>query len=185
MTTQAMCTQLSIENKMLFDEILWRRGLTSLRDIPNFDSQILDTNLAYNIAVLAHNGVFDKGGTPYINHPIFVASQFTCTYRISTAYLHDVVEDNQAYSFELLRNQGIHPRVVQALSFMTHSSGSYEDYIRNLSQDPIAVDVKLADMLHNSDISRLRGFNSKTVVLLQRYNAAFRFLAKNNFGIQF
>lgn len=185
MTIQAKCQQLALQNNLVFNEILRCRGLHSLKEIPNFDANILDTALAYNIAVAAHAGVLDKGGIPYINHPMYVASQFSCSYRISLGYLHDVVEDNPNYSFSTLQEAGIHPRVLQALRAMTHKSGSYESYICKVATDPIAVDVKLADIMHNSDITRLKVFDVRALNRMKRYNAALKFFAENNFGIRY
>lgn len=51
-----------------------------------------------------------------------------------------------------------------------------------ISEDLIAVDVKIADMIHNSDIGRLSSFNEKTLARMKKYNAGLRFFAERNFG---
>lgn len=182
MTIQ-QCFELEKQNKAIFKAILDARGLKSLKDIPNYGPDVLDIGIAYNLAKIAHNGAVDKGGNPYINHPIAVASQFSCTYRICTAYLHDVIEDTE-YTAEMLNEKGIDPRVVEAVRHMTHTKNlSYSEYLEVVSEDPIAVDVKLADMIHNSDISRLDTFNDKALARMQKYNAGLKFIAERNFGV--
>lgn len=155
-----------------------------MKDIPNFGSEMLDTKTAYELAVEAHKGAVDKGGHPYINHPVSVASQFSCTYRICTAYLHDVVEDTE-YTVESLIEYGINERVAEAVQRMTHiKSMSYSEYLKVISEDPIAVDVKIADMINNSDMSRLNSFNDKVLARMQKYNAGLKFFAERNFGVK-
>ncbi|MDE7399389.1 MAG: HD domain-containing protein [Oscillospiraceae bacterium] len=180
---QQQCFELEKQNKVIFKAILDARRLKSLKDIPNYGPDVLDTGIAYNLANIAHNGAVDKGGNPYINHPTAVASQFSCTYRICTAYLHDVVEDTD-YTVEMLIDKGIDPRVAEAVRHMTHTKNlSYSEYLEVVSKDPIAVDVKIADMLHNSDLSRIKSYNEKTLSRMRRYNNGLRFLAERNFGI--
>lgn len=183
MTIEEQCIQLSRNNGEIVEKILHARGYTSFRDIPNFDELILNTELAYQIASKAHMGAIDKGGRPYIEHPVAVASQFSCTYRKCAGYLHDVVEDT-FYTLQDLQKAGIHPRVVRAVKALTHPKGySYEAYIHTVALDPIAVDVKLADLLHNSTVNRLNTFDMETLDRMKRYNAALKFLAVNTFGL--
>lgn len=185
MTIQEQCQKLAMCNNMIFSDILRCRGLGSLQDIPNFDVNIIDTTLAYNIAVSAHSGVVDKGGNPYIDHPVAVASQFVCSYRASIGYLHDVVEDNQSYTFDTLQAMGIHPRVIQALRVLTHKNGGYEAYIARVSTDPLAVDVKLADIMHNSNLTRLKTLDTRVLSRMKRYNRALKYFASHNFGLKY
>ncbi|MBD5112070.1 MAG: GTP pyrophosphokinase [Ruminococcaceae bacterium] len=183
MTIQQQCFELEKQNKAIFKSILDARGLKSLKDIPNYGPNVLDTEIAYDLARIAHNGAVDKGGNPYINHPTAVASQFSCTYRICTAYLHDVVEDTD-YTVDMLIDKGIDPRVAESVRLITHSkSVDYSEYLEILSSDPIAVDVKIADMLHNSDLSRIKSYDEKTLSRMRRYNNGLRFLAERNFGV--
>ena len=186
MTVQQECIELEKQNKKIFKAILDARGLTSFKDIPNFGEKILDTMIALNIAKSAHEGAVDKGGNPYIDHPVTVASNFSCTYRICTAYLHDVVEDTE-YTVEMLLESGIDPRVAEAVRVITHDkSVGYFDYLELVSEDPIAVDVKIADMLHNSDLSRVKdSFTEKTLSRMERYNKGLKFLSERNFGVKF
>ena len=72
------------------------------------------------------------------------------------ALLHDVVEDS-SYTFADLEAREFSGRIFAALKLMTHAQGvPYMEYIAKIKEDPIARTVKLADLAHNSDLSRLK-----------------------------
>ena len=106
--------------------------------------------LAYN----AHHGQFDKGGVPYIFHPIHLAEQMDDEISTCVALLHDTVEDTDVTLEELAER---FPReIVEAVDLLTHRDGvDYFDYIRAIKANPIAVKVKLADLAHNGDPKRI------------------------------
>ena len=111
-------------------------------------------NKAIDIAYSAHQGQRDKSGRPYFLHPVIVASQMSNEYETCTALLHDVIEDTNITLEEL---EKIFPsEITQAISILTHKDGvDYLDYIREIKRNPIARKVKLADLNHNMDITRL------------------------------
>ena len=112
------------------------------------------TAKAMNIAYTAHAGQKDKGGVPYIFHPCHVAEQMTGEYEVCAALLHDTVEDT-ALTLDQLAKDFPAP-VVRAVDLLTHREGvTYEEYLSGIKADPIALAVKLADIAHNSDQSRL------------------------------
>jgi uncharacterized protein (DUF58 family) len=155
----------------------------------NGDSEILDFNghipysrgmshleRALHIAVEAHAGQEDKSGLPYAFHPIRVMLRCKCDEAKIAALLHDVVEDTTV-SFDQLSKEGFSEEVLSAVRLLTHDpSVSYEDYIRQLSTNPIAKEVKLADLEDNSDIRRMKGVDEKAVARLRRYLFAYRYL---------
>ena len=106
--------------------------------------------LAYN----AHHGQFDKGGVPYIFHPIHLAEQMDDEISTCVALLHDTVEDTDV-TLELLAAE--FPReIVEAVDLLTHRDCvDYFDYVRAIKANPIAVKVKLADLAHNGDPKRI------------------------------
>ena len=106
--------------------------------------------LAYN----AHHGQFDKGGVPYIFHPIHLAEQMDDEISTCVALLHDTVEDTDVTLEQLAAE---FPReIVEAVDLLTHREGvEYFDYIRAIRANPIAVKVKLADLAHNGDPKRI------------------------------
>ena len=91
--------------------------------------------LAIEIAVAAHKGQVDKGGFPYILHPLHLMNQLMFDLELATiAVLHDVVEDSK-WSLEALKAQGFSARVIAALGLLTHHKGdSYSEYIAKMSE---------------------------------------------------
>ena len=109
---------------------------------------------AMNLAYHAHHGQFDKGGVPYIFHPIHLAESMDDEISTCVALLHDTVEDT-AVTLEDLSKE-FPAEVVNAVRLLTHSEDvDYFDYVRAIKQNPIAVKVKLADLRHNGDPKRI------------------------------
>ena len=134
------------------------------------------TKKAMKIAHEAHMGQFDKSGVPYIYHPIHLAEQMKEEFLVCAALLHDVVEDT-CYTFDDLAAEGIPEPVLTALKLLTHDkSVSYQQYILSIRQNPIAREVKLADLEHNSDISRLDTIDANAIKRIQKYTQAIRIL---------
>lgn len=112
------------------------------------------TQKAMLLAYDAHHGQLDKGGVPYIFHPIHLAEQMPDELTTIVALLHDVVEDTDLTLDDIAGD--FPPAVIDALRLLTHKPGTnYLDYVRALRNNPIAATVKRADLLHNSDESRL------------------------------
>lgn len=112
------------------------------------------TQKAMLLAYDAHHGQRDKAGIPYIFHPFHLAEQMPDELTTCVALLHDVVEDTPLTLDDLAGD--FPPAIINALALLTHQPDtSYDDYIRALRDDPIAAIVKRADLLHNSDESRL------------------------------
>ena len=109
---------------------------------------------AMNLAYEAHHGQFDKGGVPYIFHPIHLAEEMDDEVSTCVALLHDTVEDT-AVTLEELAAQ--FPReIVEAVDLLTHRDGvEYFDYVRSIRANPVGVKVKLADLRHNGDPKRI------------------------------
>lgn len=137
------------------------------------------TQKAYRIACEAHCGQSDRGGNPYIIHPCTMAAQMPNEEAAAAALLHDVLEDT-CLTLDDLVEEGIPDYVLQAVIFLTRSSWpglSYLEYVQNLTQNPIAVLVKKADLRHNMDLSRLgRSANEKDMSLFRRYERAMKIL---------
>lgn len=113
------------------------------------------TKLAMQIAYTAHHGQTDKGGMPYIFHPYHLAEQMDTETEITAALLHDVVEDTD-WTLDGLKQAGISQEVLDVLELLTHPKGMpYMDYIHRLLPNPTARKIKLADIRHNGDFTRL------------------------------
>lgn len=134
------------------------------------------TRKAMKIAYAAHAGQTDKTGVPYIYHPIHLAESMTEEKAVITALLHDVVEDTDITIDDLAR-EGFHADIVTALTLLTHNPAEeYMDYISRLSTCPLARKVKLADLRHNSDVTRLDAIDEKTARRLEKYRRAIQLL---------
>ena len=135
------------------------------------------TKLAMEIAYQAHHGQRDKGGAPYVFHPFHLAEQMETELEVTAALLHDVVEDT-AVTLEELRQAGISEEVLTILELLTHRKGeAYMDYIRRLLPNPVARKIKLADLMHNSDMSRLGMEDQEKIQYFQeKYRPALELL---------
>lgn len=125
------------------------------------------TNKAMKIAYSAHHGQTDKSGLPYIFHPYHLAEQMTDETSTCVALLHDVVEDTPLSLDDLA--QEFPPAVIEALRLLTHTPDvDYFDYVRAICQNPVARQVKLADLAHNSDETRFTGCSTISADALTR-----------------
>ena len=109
---------------------------------------------AMRIAYSAHHGQVDKAGIPYIFHPMHLAESMEDEISCCVALLHDTVEDTQITFADLEKE--FPKEVTDALRLLTHEEGTdYLDYVRSIKANPVAVKVKLADIAHNADQSRI------------------------------
>lgn len=132
------------------------------------------------ISFNVHKDQFDKSGTPYIYHPFHLAEQMQDEYTICVALLHDTVEDGKI-TLDYLRSEGFPDEIVEAVKLMTHKKRvPYLDYIRNLKKNPIACAVKIADLEHNMDVTRLNVLDTKTYERLEKYKKAIQILKETN-----
>lgn len=133
------------------------------------------TKKAMIIAYNAHHGQVDKSGVPYIFHPIHVAEQMETEEECIVALLHDTVEDTNI-TFEVLEKE-FSTTVIEALKLLTHDESiDYFDYVRKLKSNPIAKKVKLADLYHNSDITRMENPTEKDWKRKEKYHKAILIL---------
>ncbi|MDY5372213.1 MAG: HD domain-containing protein [Eggerthellaceae bacterium] len=131
---------------------------------------------ALEIATQAHAGQTDKAGQPYIDHPIHVAEAMETEDETVVALLHDVVEDS-SWTLDDLAKEGFTGEQVEAVAALTHGPGvTYFEYIRSIKQDPLATAVKIADLRHNSDPSRIPNPTHKDMMRLQKYARALEML---------
>lgn len=131
---------------------------------------------AIQIAVEAHADQFDKGGNPYILHPLKVMHYLKSKDEelMAIAVLHDVVEDNKNWTWERLLEEGMPERVVKALVCLTKMPGqSHGQYKAAVKSNKDAILVKMADLRHNSDIRRLKGVTDKDIERVVKYQRFF------------
>lgn len=136
------------------------------------------TKKALSICFDAHKDQRDKSGAPYVFHPFHLAEQMTDEYTVCTALLHDVVEDTDT-TLEDLRSEGFPEEVLEALALLTHDADTpYMDYVKGLKHNPIARAVKLADLAHNSDPTRLEVMDEWALARAEKYRAAIKLLSE-------
>ena len=135
-----------------------------------------NTKKAMKLCFEAHKDQVDKSGIPYVFHPLHLAEQMKDEDTTIVALLHDVIEDTD-YTFADLEAMGFEEKIIEALKLMTHEEGvPYMDYVAKIKENPIAKAVKLADLQHNSDLTRLDVVDEKALKRKEKYTAAAEFL---------
>lgn len=135
------------------------------------------TKKAMQICFQAHKEQTDKSGVPYVFHPFHVAECMKDEDSTVTALLHDVVEDTD-WTFEGLQAEGFGENVMEALRLLTHKDGifseeDYLQYVTALKENPIARAVKIADLEHNSDLTRFGSkITEKDIMRAAKYQKA-------------
>jgi (p)ppGpp synthase/HD superfamily hydrolase len=134
------------------------------------------TKKALKLCFEAHKEQTDKSGMPYVFHPFHLAEQMADEATTVVALLHDVVEDTEL-TFEDLEKQGFNDEIIKALMLLTHEkSVPYMEYVGEIKKNKIATKVKLADLKHNSDLSRLSVIDEKALNRKEKYEKAIKFL---------
>lgn len=130
------------------------------------------TKKALKLCFEAHKAQLDKSGMPYVFHPFHLAEQMKDENTTIVALLHDVIEDTD-YTFNDLIAMGFDGAIIEAIKLMTHEEGvPYMDYVEKIKSNPIAREVKLADLRHNSDLSRLDAPTEKDKMRVEKYRKA-------------
>lgn len=127
---------------------------------------------AIELAARAHAGQRDKGGHPYILHPLRVMQAVQGEYERIAAVLHDIVEDTPV-TFDDLLAEGFPDEVVDAVRLLTKYDGeTREQAARRIVRNPIARAVKLADIADNMDLSRIPNPTERDFERLREYEVA-------------
>lgn len=131
---------------------------------------------ALNMAIKAHKGQVDKAGVDYINHPVYLALHMNGVTEKATALLHDVLEDSDLFTFEdIEKTCGID--VADAVMCLTRQKNEkYFDYIKRVKTNFVATNVKIADLHHNMDITRIKNPTEKDYQRVSKYKKAYAYL---------
>lgn len=133
------------------------------------------TRKAMKVSYEAHKNQVDRAGVPYIFHPIHVAEQMDTEIECVVALLHDVVEDTEITLEELQKE--FPNEVIEVLKLLTHDKNEdYMKYIKKIKMNPVARKVKVADILHNSDETRLDSITEEDIIRRNKYKKALEFL---------
>ncbi|MEO0699006.1 MAG: GTP pyrophosphokinase [Pseudomonadota bacterium] len=132
---------------------------------------------AIEIAVAAHKGARDKGGQPYILHPLRLMMAMPDDAHKTVAVLHDVVEDSD-WTFEALADEGFPPEIIAALQSVTRTNRyePYMDFAARAKADPIGRVVKIADITDNLDVTRIGELSDKDLERINKYKRALALL---------
>ena len=136
------------------------------------------TKKALRLCFDSHREQVDKTGMPYVFHPFHLAEQMTDELSTVCALLHDVVEDT-ALTLEDLTSMGFPREVTEVLALLTHDEAvPYMDYVREIAKHPVAKAVKIADLTHNSDLSRMDAceIDERALLRNEKYKAALALL---------
>ena len=133
--------------------------------------------VAREIATYAHENQVDKAGVPYIHHPEAVADQLTDEKEKIVGWLHDVLEDTD-FSPAILR-EIFSREIMVALTAITRAEGEpWDEYISRVEKNPIAVRVKMADLMHNMQLRRLPVVTDKDWERFEKYRKTYDRLKK-------
>jgi hypothetical protein len=129
-------------------------------------------NKAIAIAAKAHDGQVDKGGNPYIMHPLRVMMNCKSEAAKICAALHDTIEDSIT-TFDDLKEQGFSDEIVTALDCLTKREGeTYDEFISRILPNETACRVKLADLIDNMDLTRIQNPSKEDEARIQKYKLA-------------
>ena len=123
------------------------------------------------LATTAHAGQYDRGGAPYILHPMKVMHYLKTTDEelMCIALGHDVIEDTKTTYVDLI-DAGMSMRVINGIKALTKQPGqTYDEYKAIVFQSEDAMRVKLCDLRHNTDIRRLKGVSEKDIERMAKY----------------
>lgn len=133
------------------------------------------TRLASKIAYKAHEGQTDKAGVPYIFHPIHIAEQMDSEESCVVALLHDVIEDSDI-TLEIL-SKYFNDDIIAALRVLTKKENDdYVMYIKRVKTNRLATKVKIKDLEHNRDLTRLDEVTDRDKKRSMKYWEAIRYL---------
>lgn len=134
--------------------------------------------LAIAITAEAFKEKLDKGEQPYILHCLRVMNAVNgdeCTK--CAAIMHDLVEDCSEWSFTRLVGLGFSEKTMRLMYLITHCKETpYDEYIKAISVDKDATEIKLRDLEDNSNITRLKGLRKKDFDRLEKYHKAYTYL---------
>lgn len=133
--------------------------------------------LAISITAKAFEKTTDKGGHPYILHCLFVMDNTPgdeCTK--CAAVMHDLIEDTDITLTDLT-HLGFSDKMIGLLHLLTHNPQTdYWEYIKAIAVNKDAVNIKMADLRHNSDVTRLKDLRKKDFDRLEKYCRAYTYL---------
>lgn len=134
-----------------------------------------DVEAARALAERMHEGQLDKAGQPYITHPMRVASRLKSPEAQVVGWLHDTVEDTGLTLAEVEAQFG--PDTAGAVDAVSRREGeAWEDYLERVRANPVARQVKISDLIDNSNLGRIPHVTLRDVERQAKYNRALKML---------
>lgn len=139
---------------------------------------------AYLLARKAYEGLTDKGGNPYFLHAVTIAERMPVEDEKIVALLHDVIEDT-GMTIQDLKKEGFSNEIIMAIVAITRNKDEpYDDYILRVKENPIGKKVKIQDLLHNMDLTRIPEPSQKDIDRVEKYRKALNVLGLYNYAQQ-
>lgn len=139
------------------------------------------TKKALRICFDAHKGQTDRSGIPYVFHPFHIAERMNDEMSVCTALLHEVVEDeDNKITINDLKENGFPEEVIRALELLNNKSEDYDNYIKKIMDNPIARKVKIEDLKHDSDLTRLSHVRVSDIERTELYKRTLSILEQPN-----
>ncbi len=134
-----------------------------------------DVEAAKALAERMHEGQLDKAGQPYITHPMRVALRLRSPEAQVVGWLHDTVEDTALSLKEVEAWFG--PDTAGAVDAVSRREGeAWEDYLERVRANPVARQVKISDLIDNSNLGRIPHVTLRDVERQAKYNRALKML---------
>ncbi len=136
------------------------------------------TKIAMDLMFEKHKNQKDKSGSPYVFHPWHVAEQMDDEDSTCLALMHDLIEDTNT-TIEEIKNLGFNDNIIDALALLSRKENEdYFEYIKKIAKNPLDIKVKLADLKHNSDETRLTSIKESDIKRQEKYKKAINYLEK-------
>ncbi|MFX3631337.1 MAG: GTP pyrophosphokinase [Candidatus Pristimantibacillus sp.] len=131
-----------------------------------------DLKQAITLAATMHDGQYDKGGNPYIIHPLRIMLKAQDDESRIVAVLHDIVEDTEI-TFDKLKKLGFSDKIVAAIDSLTkRDCESYDEFIQRVKLNELGTTVKLLDIEDNKDLTRIPNPSQKDYERVAKYEKA-------------
>lgn len=144
------------------------------------------STLARAIALAAqyHEGQTDKGGRPYIFHPLRLMLKALTEDEQIVAVLHDTIEDTDL-TLDDLRRDGFSSEIVEAVDRLSRRDDeTYHEFILRIKENRLAARVKILDLQDNMDLTRIKKPSEKDQKRLAKYSRALDTLLSHDNEIQ-
>ena len=174
------CSQLQQRIYLDITLFLQKQGLSTFSDMHcdlNLNSLAINVAHAREVALYSSNRQKDRRGRNYFYHLESVANMFSDPALKSVAYLHDVMEGSDTIDSTVLMNSGFHPVIVGAVVALTRPAKmSYKGHLDRILENPIAVVVKLAELMDNADVRALTSCTEMDFKRMTKYANAVKYI---------